>query len=327
MPAVSLLLLRSSDINLAAWDACVAASPDRGGLPYAFSWWLRLAAGRWEGVVEPDGRGGYASVLALPVRRRPWGREVGQPPFTQQLGLLRTAASQHRELADYLDLAAGRYARFYTQLGVAQPWPVLPPELGFAVSSRQNFHLSLAPPYPALLAGYCADYRRRLRRPAAGPLADVRPASSAQPLIALFRQEQGARIAGLQARHYVVLSQLLAQAQHRGQALILEVRAPATNELLAGAAFVREPSVLIYLFAASTAAGRAAGGPLRLLDYAIRQHAGTAGLVLDFEGGTIPSIARFFANFGAAPVSYAALTSTRPPWPPRLLNLHKWMRP
>lgn len=320
-----LLLLRSSDINLAAWDACVAASPGRGGLPYAFSWWLQTTAGRWDAVVEPapDGRGGYRSVLPLPVRRRPWGREVVQPLFTQQLGLLLTADSQHRDLADYLALAAGAYPRFYTQLGAAQPWPALPPELGFTVSERRTHHLSLAPPYPTLLAGYCADYRRRLKRAGAEP-AEMREVASAEGIIKLFRQTKGGEIASLRPRHYQLLSRLTTALQRRHELLLLELRAPTTGELLAGAVFVRQPGVLIYLFAASSAAGRQAAGPLRLLDEAIRRHAGTAGLVLDFEGSMLPGVARFFANFGAAPVPYAALTSTRQP---RLFRLLKWMRP
>lgn len=319
------LLLRFSQLNLTAWDACVTASPSRGGLPYAFSWWLRITAGRWDAVVEPDGRGGYRSVLPLPVRRRPWGREVVQPLFTQQLGLLLTAASQHRDLAEYLALAlaAGPYPRFYQQLGAAQPWPALPPELGFAISERRTHHLSLAPPYPTLLAGYCADYRRRLKRLPDDPGA-VRETTSAQAVIALFQATKGAEVASLRPRHYRLLGRLLADLQRREQVLLLELRAPDSGALLAGAAFVRVPGVLIYLFAASSAAGRQASGPLRLLDEAIRRHAGTAGLVLDFEGSLLPGVARFFANFGAAPVPYAALTSTRQPW---LFRLLQWMRP
>lgn len=324
-----LLLLRFSDLNLVAWDACVAASPDRGGLPYAFSWWLAITAGRWDAVVEPDGHGGYRSGLPLPVRRRPWGREVVQPLFTQQLGLLLTPASQHRLLTDYLAVAvpAGRYARFYTQLGAAQPWPALPcspqPAFDLTLLERRTYHLSLAPAYPTLLAGYHHSFRRRLRREPVGP-GVVGEGSSIDELIALFRQNKGQEIASLKPRHYHLLRRLILELQRRDAALILELRQPDTGQLLASAVFVRQPGVLIYLLSATSAAGRQAAGPLRQFDHLIRQHAGTAGLVLDFEGSMLPGVARFFANFGAAPVPYAALTSTRQPWPFRLLS---WMRP
>src|SRR5690349_3022982 len=87
-------------LNLAAWDACVAATTEP--VPYAYAWWLAATAGRWDAVVEvEEASGAYVSVLPLPIKRLPWGREVYQPPFTQQLGLLTTARSQHRQLLDY----------------------------------------------------------------------------------------------------------------------------------------------------------------------------------------------------------------------------------
>jgi hypothetical protein len=90
--------------------------------------------------------------------------------------------------------------------------------------------------------------------------------------------------------------------------------------LLAGAVFVRHASFVIYLFAAASSEGKKFGAPLLLLDHVIQRHAGSPGLILDFEGSMIPSIARFFANFGAVPVPYVALTQTRQPW------YLQWMR-
>jgi hypothetical protein len=110
-------------------------------------------------------------------------------------------------------------------------------------------------------------------------------------------------------------------AQAQGAAELRQVRHPATGELLAGALFIRHAGGLIYLFAAASAAGRTSGAPLLLLDDAVRRHAGQPGQVLDFEGGSLPSIGRFFANFGARPVAYPTLTFTRTTWFP------SWMRP
>ena len=140
-----------------------------------------------------------------------------------------------------------------------------------------------------------------------------------EEILHLFREHSGAA-AGLGYHHYQQLRNLAAALHQHGQGLLLEVRAPATGELLAGALFVEFRTRLVYLFAAASPAGKKAGAPLLLLDYLIRQHAGTPGLVLDFEGGMIASIARFFANFGATPVPYAALSSTQRPW------YLQWMR-
>ncbi len=316
MPAVR--LLRFSELDLAAWDACVAEA--RQVVPYAHSWWLAATAGRWDALVEvEEATGRYLALWPLPTKWRPGGRQAYQPAFTQQLGPI----SRPESTADLLQpaLLLGRYARFYAQLNDANNPPAahLSPEI--TVQQRQTYHLDLSPGYEALRAGYCADYRRRLRlhEAAPAPLA-VTELPDAEPLLTLFAQTKGPA-AGLRPRHYAQLRHLVAELRTRH---LLEARAvwqPATGELLAGALLVRYRSRLVYLFAAASTEGKKAAAPLLLLDDAIRRHAGTPGLVLDFEGGMMPAIARFFANFGASPVPYAALSFTKRPW-----YLPAWMR-
>ncbi|MCA8832104.1 GNAT family N-acetyltransferase [Hymenobacter pini] len=311
---MSFRLLRFSELDLAAWDACVDSAPQ--AVPYAASWWLQATAGRWDALVEIEPETGrYLTVWPLPVKWWPWGREVYQPPFTQQLGAV--GAKMFASLVgSWPALVQPRYTRFYAQLNeqnrlVAAPTPV-------AVQARQTYHLPLQLPYEALQAGYCADYRRRLRRPAP-ELGPVQTTTDVEPLLALFQQTQGPA-ARLKNRHYTILRRLVAALQARQLLELHEVRHSSSGELLAGALFVRYRSRLIYLFAAASAEGKKLAAPLALVDAAIRRHAGTPELILDFEGGMIPSIARFFANFGAVPVSYTALFFTQRPW------YLKWMR-
>lgn len=313
-----LRLLRFANLDLARWDACVAASP--GAPPYVAAWWLAATARRWAAVVELGPAGEYRSLLPLPTKWRPWGRVAYQPLFTQQLGLVLTPASQHHDLAAFLAVAARHCANFYQQLPPgALPLPALP---GFAATERLTYHLSLGPAAGALRQAYATDYRRRLRKneQLAQPLA-VADGASITELIQLFLSYRGAVHTGLRPRQYAVLRRLVGAAQAQGVAELRQVRHPATNELLAGALFIRHAEGLIYLFAAASAAGRAAGAPLLLLDDAVGRHAGQPGQVLDFEGGSLPGIGRFFANFGARPVPYPALSFTSDPW------FLAWMRP
>ncbi|WP_254244276.1 GNAT family N-acetyltransferase [Hymenobacter sp. BRD128] len=312
-----LRLLRFQDLDLARWAACLAASP--GAPPYAQAWWLAATAGRWDAVVELGPAGEYYSLLPLPTKWRPWGRVAYQPLFTQQLGLVLTAASQQRTLGAYLLIVKKYCARFYQQLPPGA-LPALP--LGFSVAERLTYHLSLDPSAEALRQGYAADYRRRLRRQAGlAPPLQAAAGTDLEELIALFLTYRGPASVGLHSRHYAPLRRLLAAAQSRGLAELRQVRHPATDELLAGALFIHHAGGLIYLFAAASAAGRTAGAPLLLLDEMIGRHAGQPGRVLDFEGGSLPAIGRFFANFGARPVRYPALTLTSTPW------FITWMRP
>ena len=304
-----LRLLSFSDLDLARWDACVAASP--GAPPSAQAWWLAATAGRWHAVAELGPAGEYRSLLPLPLKWRLGGWVGYQPLFTPHLGLLLTAASQHRHLADYLALVAHQCRQFYQQLPpTAAPLAALP--AGFEVGERLTYHLDLGASHAELCRGYAADYRRRLRQHEAAPQPlRVVPGLALNELIKLFLSYRGPAHTGLQPRHYAPLRRLAAAAQARGLAELHQVRHSTTDELLAGALFVRHAGGLVYLFAAASAAGRAAGAPLLLVDAAVRRHAGQAGQVLDFEGGNMPTIGRFFANFGARPVAYPTLTFTR----------------
>jgi hypothetical protein len=318
-PLAVLRLLAFSDLDLARWDACVAASP--GAPPYTQAWWLAATAGRWRAVAELGPGGEYRSLLPLPLKWRPSGWVGYQPLFTQQLGLLLTEASQERDLAAYLAVVAEKCRYFYQQFPPASPpLGAVPP--GFVVAERFTYHLGLGASHAELHQGYAADYRRRLRHheAAASPLA-VTPGLAVDELIQLFLSYRGAADTGLQPRHYAPLRRLAAAAQARGLAELYQVRHPASGDLLAGALFVRHAGGLIYLFAAASAAGRAAGAPLLLVDAAVRRHAGQPGQVLDFEGGSLPAIGRFFANFGARPVGYSTLTFTRKH------SFSTWMRP
>lgn len=311
-------LLRYSELDLAAWDACVNSA--REVVPYATSWWLQATAGRWDALVlQEELKGRYLAVWPLPVKRRPWGRELHQPPFTQQLGILTAAEGAAEPGCWPLDVLPAHYTRAHLQLNDENAQPTSVPS-AIRVQRRITYHLPLHQAYETIRAGYCADYRRRLRLHEAvqAPLA-VTETQDAEPLLALFRQTQGPA-AGLKNRQYMVLRCLVQALSARRLLAVRVVRHPTTQELLAGSLFVHYRSRLIYLFAAASAQGKKAGAPLLLVDAAVRAHAGTPGLILDFEGGMIPSIARFFANFGAAPVPYAALSFTQRPW------YLKWMR-
>lgn len=297
----------------------MAASP--GAPPYVQAWWLGATAGRWAAVVERGPGGEYHSLLPLPLKWRLWGGVGYQPLFTQHLGLVLTAESQRPPLADYLAVVSKSCAQFYQQLpAAALPLPPLP--TSFGVAERLTYHLDLSLSYGQLSQGYAADYRRRLRKnQELTPPLQVLESTDLEELINLFLTYRGVGHTGLRPRHYAPLRRLYAALQARGLAELCAVRHPATGELLAGALFGRHAGGLIYLFAAASPAGRAGGAPLLLIDAALRRHAGQPGQVFDFEGGSLPAIGRFFANFGARPVPYPTLTLTSYPW------FLRWMRP
>ena len=170
-------------------------------------------------------------------------------------------------MLDYLAvLPAGRFAHLYLQLSTQHELVAAPP--GFRLTQRQTYQLSLAPAYATMRAAYAPDYRRRVSRSEQQPQPLlIAEAPSAAAIIQLFKTEKAA--VGLKKQEYEQLEALVEAIRTHSRLLILEVRAPDSGELLAGALFVCHGHVIIYLFAAASLGGKKAGAPLLLLDHVI----------------------------------------------------------
>lgn len=307
--ADGLVFLRPRQVEAALWEACLAQSPQ--AMPYAQAWYLGAVCESWAAVVElRDGR--YVSLLPLPEKSGAGLRQIYQPFFTQQLGLYTTAASRETDLNAYLALLPATYWRVYLQLHTQNPAPAA---TNFQVKKRTTYHLPLDRTYPELYRGYSTNQKRNIRKAPAG--AQVL-GGDIHTLIDLFREQKGGQVPELKAGDYARLQSLYRQLQQQGAGRVLELR--SAGELLAAALVLQSPRYLVYLFGASTPAGRRQGGMACLLDHLIASHAGS-GLVLDFEGSDLPALAKFYRNFGAQPRTYVSLRRTSFPFLPSWLNL------
>ncbi len=299
-----------------AWAALHAVAPQ--ATVYTAGWWLdEVTRAAWGAVVVPDGRGGYAAALPVPLRRRWRGlghTEAFQPFFTQQLGVLSAPAAAASSAADALAAAPDAALllaalpaglRAYGQLHYSNRLAVPPP--GFTVGGRLTHHLALTPGYAALAAGFQQNHRRNLKKAQALVISTENEAAA--QVIALFRATKGAALPAVKPRHYALLGRLAAGLHERRQLRVLVARAPDTAELLAGGVFAQDARQLIYLVGGVSAAGRAVGAMHAVIDGLLRAEAGH-GRLLDFEGSMVESVARFYAGFGARPVTY--LTFQRP---------------
>lgn len=306
-----LYFLRSRKLDVLQWEACLAQSHQ--AIIYAHAWYLDAVCACWSAVVEVR-EGRYVSLFPLPEKRVAGLAQVYQPFFTQQLGLFTTPQSRFTQLRDYLDCLPVNYLRVYLQLNVHNQWAGGIKSTAFQVKQRLTYHLDLNQPYEKLYEAYRTNQKRNVHKNQAGCQL---LAGDIDQLIALFRQTRGRQVAALKDKDYALLRRLYRVLQQRqaGQVLALW----AENKLLATGLFLYSSRHIIYLFGASSAAGRQQGGMAKLLDQVIRQQAGSRR-VLDFEGSDMASLAKFYANFGARPVPYITLKRTNIPFLPSWLN-------
>ena len=298
--ATTVRLLPRRAIDAGRWDAAVAS--DACALPYGLSWWLDAATdSRWYGMVLDD----YRVVLPLPYTRSLLGvRNAVRPDFTQQLG-------------PWGDLRAGDlhtllkaipFTVYRTQLSLREGTPpsdIPPTPLMANHSRRTNFLLDLSRSYTEISAAYRKSLRKQVGR---YPGDRLLPASH-EEIIDIYRAGSGLR-SGLQAKHYASASRLMEACAERDAALFLKLVDEERRTLAAGFLPYRRGR-MVYAFASSTAAGRAARGEARLLDRIIRRYAGRAGHILDFEGSDIPGVANFFAGFGPVNHPYLEVSGRR----------------
>jgi hypothetical protein len=306
-----LFFFRPHEVDIRQWEACLART--REALLYAHAWYLNAVCPRWSAVVErKDGR--YVSLLPLPEKGVAGCRQIYQPFFTQQLGLFTTPDSRCTRPEEYLALIPGSYFRVYVQLNAHNQFTAAGPATGLQLKERRTYQLVLDQPYEKLYQGYSSNQKRNIKK---SPAAYQVVPGDMSRLIALFRESKGAQVPELRERDYGRLSQLYQELNSRGLGQVLELR--AAGQLLAAGLFLSSRRHIIYLFGASTALGRQQGAMAKLLDWLIRDQAGS-GKVFDFEGSDMPSLAKFYANFGAQPVPYLSLSRTSIPFLPSWLN-------
>jgi len=293
--------LRHKEIDKERWDLCIRNAVN--GRIYASSWYLDLVSPGWDALADTE----YESVFPLTHRRKAGIDYLYQPFFTQQLGLFSRAHLTEALLDEFLKSIPEKFKWVDIQLNSLNK--VNP--LRYDTVFRLNHELDLINSYENLSKNYSQNTLRNIRKASQMGVNTGRKVE-VDELITLFREHYGKKEGVLQFRDYETLRNLLQYLQRNVLGMLLGAYS-ATGQLSAASFFIKEPSRVTYLFAASAPEARENGAMFLLIDQFIREHAGQA-LTLDFEGGNDPDLGRFYKSFGAAESPYCQLRINRLPW-------------
>lgn len=182
----------------------------------------------------------------------------------------------------------------------------LPVDSRCKTTERENFTLRLDRDISELRRGFSENTRRNLKKAMvrSGPVERV---DNLGEYLDFKREcDKGSQ----PARSYERMNRLFGALISRERGSVYGIR--EGGELMAAAFMARSNTRLVYLQSVSSVKGKELRGMFRIVDEAIREHA-SSGLLLDFEGSVIPSVARFFAGFGAIPESYQRISFNRLP--------------
>lgn len=284
-------------IDTERWDELIAQSPSETIYPY--SWYLDTVAAKWSALVVDD----YRFIMPVVWKKKAGLKYVYQPFYTQQLGVFSKEYVDPVIIKEMLSIIYKKFRfagiNFNAKNLVGEEDP-------YTVDDKSNYTLTLNREYDQHFSSFSSNAKRNIKKAFSydeGVERDI----PVEELVALKRANDV-----IQRSHqdYRWLNNLLETIRSRGAGSVLGIR--SGTELTAAAFFAFSRTRAIYLVSASGKLGKEHRDMFKILDAFIREHA-KSGIILDFEGSNIPSVARFFAGFGAQAEIYQGVSFSRLP--------------
>lgn len=276
-------VLTRKQIDSKTWDDFIKSTPQR--TIYALSWFLDLIPQEWGAVVELDSTENFLAVLPFQTKKKYGITKIEQDVYTNELGVYALPAANPQQLVAFFFRKFKFISRYYfncnNQYNFLKHHPF-----------ETTFHLPLNSDYQSLKKAYSNN---RIR--SSNKKQQVVESNDIAPLITMFKKHVAANIYGVEAYQYDLLESIYQTAVDKGLAYILYVK-NELNEVLSGTLFITSFDRLIYFYSASTPDGWANNSQALLIDYVIKKHANT-NTILDFEGGSVDGIGKFYSSFGA----------------------------
>lgn len=279
-------------IDFKKYDTCIQnASNNR---IEAYSWYLDIVTNKnWEILVYND----YQAVLPLPkqrVRKKFFQKLITQPLFCQQLGLFYTKPIDLEIKALFLEAFFKNKIFIYhfnaQNIFVRQL-------LKDKIQSKNNFILPLNIDYQSIYKNYKKDLLKKLKK-AKKATFFIKKDVAFDDFKQIKKENSHHKIKKVHFKKMEILTKSLQQKNKGNFYGVFK-----DKQLVSVMFFIQTETKIIYLLSATSSQGKKTGAAAFLLDYIIQNNCNT-NKTLDFEGSTIPGIAKFFMSFGAINAPY-----------------------
>lgn len=281
--------LKHNEIDKEKWDNCIDES--QTVLIYPNSWFLDIVCPNWNAVVYIEDNK-YKMVLPVPWKKKKGLKYVYQPFFTQQLGVF------HHKDFENLELEQQLYEKVfenYTWVECCISHPINLESKKLLVEKRITYVLDLTGVYERRVKNYTTNRKRNIKRAKESGVV-VKPSEDIRSFVDFFFKNKGADIRDMSRSDFDLIRHLYEQLSSKGHIKLLN--ATLNGQTIASAAFLVYNGRVTFLLGTSNEAGRSLGAMTLVLDSVVSNSEGDYK-VLDFEGSSIPSIAKFYSSFGA----------------------------
>jgi hypothetical protein len=277
--------LKRKEIDLHQWDQAITSAIN--SLPYAFSWYLDSVAENWDALVMDD----YKAIMPLVWMRKFGIKCLYQPYYCQQLGVFSNAILPGDILNEFIRTTTGRF--YYININLNPNAGSL--ENGYKLKRKKNLLLDLSLSYPQLRKKYAGNHLRNvLKGEKSGLLLSEN--ISLKKFQEFYLKNVNRSKENFKKKHekiFVVLSDVLNE-NNRGK---IFASIDADGQVLAAVMIIFHQQRIVNIINSSSDAGKRAGASHFLFDNIIRMYS-ASNYILDFEGSSIPGVARFYEGFG-----------------------------
>jgi hypothetical protein len=316
------VLLTRQQINDTHWNALLDASPHP--VIYAYSWYLDVVSPHWQALVVVA-HTGYDMIMPLPVLKK-WGfRVVQQPFFCQYLGIYSHSEVSQAAAETFLNHLNRHFRYISTYAFHPQNTAALADVLARQPDIRSQklfthwLELEKMNGEPETI--YNHDRKTNLRKANNHPWKMI-SSENTELLVQLFRHNHQQQIqGGVSDSAYKLLGRLAHESACRKALRIYY--AELEEEIHAGIMVLQWKGTGIYIFNAADAVGRKGNARTWLLNRYFTEKKGSIRY-FDFETPPLPSIAQFYASFGAEERVFYAIQKNKLPFP--LRQLQNWRK-
>ena len=280
-----LRILKRKEIDEQKWNALIYSSVN--SLPYALTYYLDAVAENWDAVVLDD----YKAVLPLV-----WVRKLGfkclyQPYYCQQLGIF---SKENLSAATMTEMLAQTHQFAYVNINLNPSAEIIADEFSF--KKKKNLLLDLNREYSVIRKKYSENHRRNIAKAEKNKLQFSEEVELKQ-FQQFYLENVNRTKENFKPQHEKIFKALAKVLVANNTARIFAIRAEE-KKLVAAVMLLIHQNRIINIINTSSVDGKKSGASHLLFDKIIQKFSNTEK-VLDFEGSSVPTIARFYEGFGS----------------------------
>ncbi len=284
-----------TEIDKELWDKKISQAVN--ARIYAYSGLLDIASSGWQALVSEN----YEFIMPLTVRKKFFIPYIAQPKFIQQTGIFSDKKVTESVIFEFINSIPGKYKFRIIHLNSQNKIS------GKEISKRPNHLLNLNFPYDILYKNFSYNTKRNIKKASSGKLLIDKNISIED---AVFLKKQN-NINSLSEKNLITLKNLILFTEKHFSIKIYGIK-NEIQELISVVVFSFCKNRVYLPLIASSEEGKAKFSSFLIFNEFIKDYS-EQNLILDFEGSSIPGIARFFEGWGAKPESYYVLNQNNLP--------------